>query len=59
VTVTPDLTVEVSPQIQAQYFNGKAYYRLHGQKLSVVPESAEMRPDPELLRWHNEKKFVG
>jgi putative restriction endonuclease len=30
VTVTPDLTVEVSPQIQAQYFNGKAYYRLHG-----------------------------
>jgi len=59
VTVTPDLTVEVSPQIQAQYFNGKAYYRLHGQKLSVVPERAEMRPDPELLRWHNEKKFVG
>jgi putative restriction endonuclease len=59
VTVTPDLTVEVSPQIKAQYFNGKAYYRLHGQKLHVVPPQEDLRPDPELLRWHNEKKFVG
>jgi putative restriction endonuclease len=59
VTVTPELTVEVSPQIKEQYFNGKAYYRLHGQRLSVVPEQADMRPDPALLRWHNEKKFVG
>lgn len=59
VTVTPDLTVEVSPQIKAQYFNGKAYYRLHGQKLSVVPASKELRPDPAYLRWHNETRFAG
>lgn len=30
VTVTPDHRIEVSPRIREEWFNGKAYYRLHG-----------------------------
>jgi putative restriction endonuclease len=57
VTVTPDLTVEVSSRIRDEWFNGKAYYRLHGKRLAVVPERADWRPLPSLLQWHNEKRF--
>lgn len=57
VTVTPDYRVEVSPRIREDWFNGKAYYRLHGQKLANLPESAADRPDPSFLRWHNDNRY--
>jgi HNH endonuclease len=40
VTVTPDLHVEVSPQIKEEWFNGKTYYRLHGKPLSKILPTA-------------------
>lgn len=57
VTVTADLKIEVSRRIREEWFNGKAYYRLHGESLVNVPHSVALRPDRELLRWHNENRF--
>lgn len=57
ITVTPNFRVEVSPRIREDWFNGKAYYRLHGQELANVPESVSERPSPDFLRWHNDNRF--
>ncbi len=57
ITVTPEYRVEVSPRIREDWFNGKAYYRLHGQPLANLPESIAERPAPEFLRWHNDNLF--
>lgn len=58
VTVTPDLRIEVSSRIKEEWFNGKAYYRLHGKQLRSIPDELALRPSVELLRWHNENRFV-
>lgn len=58
ITVTQDLRVEVSSRIQQQWFNGKAYYRLQGQRLANLPESEREHPDARYLAWHNEHRFV-
>lgn len=55
LTVTEDLRLEVSPQIRAQFHNGTEYYRFHGKRLIVLPDRDADRPDPALLRWHNER----
>lgn len=57
VTVTPEHRVLVSRRIKDLWFNGKAYNRLHGERLAAVPNSPEDRPHADLLRWHNETKF--
>jgi putative restriction endonuclease len=59
VTVTPDLRIEVSPGIREEWFNGRNYYRLHGQRIAVVPDSFLDCPRPDLLQWHNENIYVG
>jgi putative restriction endonuclease len=59
VTVTPELSIEISPQIREEWVNGKAYYRLHGQRLANVPSEPAHRPAPDFLRWHNENCFQG
>lgn len=58
VTVEPDYRIRISPQIRDQWFNGKAYYRLDGKPLSVLPKRAQDRPDRDALRWHNENRFL-
>lgn len=58
VTVEPDLKIRVSGKIRDHYFNGKAYYRLHGQTLAALPEEGMDHPNPGYLRWHNENRFV-
>lgn len=58
LTVEPDLRVRVSGKIKERYFNGKAYYRLHGQTLAALPELSLERPNPDFLRWHNDNRFV-
>ncbi len=58
VTVTPQLDVEVSQRLRGDYENGKTYYPLHGSKISI-PKMAQLRPDPQLLEWHNEHVFRG
>ena len=57
ITVTPEFRVEVSPRIREEWFNGKAYYRLHGQELANLPASSSERPNPTFLRWHNESRY--
>lgn len=59
VTVTPDFHVEVSPRIREEWFNGKAYYSLHGKLLANVPIKSNEKPSIEFLRWHNENRFQG
>lgn len=59
VTVTPELSIEISPQIREEWFNGKDYYRLQGQRLANVPSEPAYRPAADFLRWHNENRFQG
>ncbi|MGC2049807.1 MAG: HNH endonuclease [Gallionella sp.] len=58
VTVTPELRIEVSPHIKEEWFNGKAYYRLHGNSLAAIPKSPSDMPGAGYLRWHNENVYV-
>jgi putative restriction endonuclease len=57
VTVTPDYRLEVSRLLKEHFQNGKSYYPLHGRGLEL-PMVARQRPDQELLRWHNEHRFM-
>lgn len=57
VSVTQDRQIKISPRIREAYFNGKAYYRLDGKPLEVVPESPDRQPDPDRLKWHYENVF--
>lgn len=57
VSVTPDLTIRISPRIKEAWFNGKAYYRLDGQPLTVKPESPLLSPDRDRLHWHFTNRF--
>lgn len=56
VTVTPDHHFIVSKRLREEFENGRAYYKRDGS-LIHLPERAADRPDPELLRWHNEQVF--
>lgn len=58
VTVEPDYRIRISGRIRDRYFNGKAYYRLHGQELAGLPGDSQDHPNHDFLRWHNENRFV-
>jgi putative restriction endonuclease len=57
VTITDDLRVEISNRIRDEWSNGKAYYRLHGQKLASLPKVQANYPKSSFLQWHNENRF--
>lgn len=56
VTVTPENRFLVSRRLREEFDNGKAYYKRDGT-LIRLPAQSDDRPDPELLRWHNEHVF--
>jgi putative restriction endonuclease len=58
ITVTPDLHVEASKRMKDDFNDGDNYIRLGGTSI-LVPERPELRPDPEMLRWHNDNRFRG
>ncbi len=58
VTVQPNYRIRISSKIRDQYFNGKAYYRLDGQELAMLPKQSSDYPDREALSWHNENRFI-
>jgi putative restriction endonuclease len=58
VTVTPTHHFEVSRRIRDEFENGRDYYAMHG-RLVKVPDPLEQQPDPAVLSWHNEKRFLG
>jgi putative restriction endonuclease len=57
VTVTPDLHLEVSPSLKAEWENGREYYAHHGKELRFRPSDARSLPNREFLTWHNENRF--
>ncbi|MDO8788087.1 MAG: HNH endonuclease [Sulfuritalea sp.] len=57
VSVTPDLKIRVSPRIRETWFNGKIYYRLDNQPLSVLPDRTDLQPDRDRLGWHFANRF--
>lgn len=57
VSVDADYRIRISPKIHELYFNGKAYYRLDGQKLTTLPNDTNQRPDREKLDWHFQSCF--
>lgn len=57
VTVTPELRLEVSRRLKAEWENGREYYAYHGQELKFRPIERLHAPSPEYLTWHNENRF--
>lgn len=57
VTVSPDFRVKISSRIRESWFNGKAYYRLNDQPLSVLPRRPADQPDRDFLDWHLKNCF--
>jgi putative restriction endonuclease len=57
VTVTPDLHLEVSKRLKAEWENGREYYAYHGAELQHKPLETANLPGAEFLRWHNENRF--
>jgi putative restriction endonuclease len=58
VTVTPAHRFEVSRRIRDEFENGRDYYAMHGTAIRV-PTRAELQPNSDALRWHNENRFLG
>jgi hypothetical protein len=56
ITVSPDLRFNVSRRIKEEFENGRDYYQLHGQPISL-PTSINWKP-AGALAWHNETRFL-
>jgi putative restriction endonuclease len=56
VTVTPDLKFHVSRRIKEEFENGRHYYALDGQSITL-PIATSWNPDPNALKWHNNECF--
>jgi len=46
----------VSRRLAQEWENGKAYYAMEGREIALPPAKGD-RPDPSLLRWHNDNVF--
>lgn len=57
LTITDDLSVEVSRRIKEEFQNGKEYYQFHGTKLKYLPTREMDRPDKLFIDWHNSNIF--
>ncbi|WP_447603538.1 HNH endonuclease [Nitrospira sp. Nam80] len=59
LSITRDLSIEVSGKIKEKYENGRDYYALHGKRLMIVPSVVTDQPSREFLDWHNRNVFLG
>jgi putative restriction endonuclease len=57
-TVDTDFRFVVSSKVKEVFDNGEEYRRLHGTRLRLPAREMD-QPDRELLRWHNESRFLG
>jgi putative restriction endonuclease len=57
ITLTADYRVEVSKRIREEFYNGREYYRFHGQPLTNLPPTPLERPSKEFIDWHNQRVF--
>lgn len=56
VTITPERRFVVSRRLAEEFENGRAYYAMEGREIHL-PRRVADRPDPVLLRWHNDNVF--
>jgi putative restriction endonuclease len=56
VTVTTEHRFVVSRRLAQEWENGRVYYEMDGRSIAIPRRTAD-RPNPELLRWHNEHVF--
>jgi len=59
ITVDPDYRIVVGDLLREHFKNGRTYYPLKDRRLVVLPATVADRPDPDLLRWHNQHVFLG
>lgn len=59
ITITTDYNVEISKRLMQDYENGKEYYRLHGEKLFLIPERKIDYPKKTFIEWHNQNVYNG
>lgn len=57
VGVDEDYRFLVSPRLEAEYHNGRDYYRRQGQRI-LLPAEPEAWPAQEFLAWHRSHVFV-
>jgi putative restriction endonuclease len=57
-TIDPSYRFVVSDKVKEVFNNGEEYRRLHGTVLRL-PRNTMDQPDRDLLRWHNENRFLG
>lgn len=58
VSVDDNYRLMVSDRLRDHFKNGKSYFPMRDQVIHV-PQVVANRPDPELLRWHREQRFLG
>jgi len=58
MTITHQLSIEVSRRIKEEFENGEYYFTFHGKQIHT-PKRPEDCPSSEFLSWHNEKVFRG
>jgi putative restriction endonuclease len=58
VTVSGDGHFEVGRRLKEDFENGRHYYAMHGQPLSL-PRNPSQRPGHEALEWHRTNKYLG
>lgn len=58
VTITPEFTVRVSPELHAEWSNGKRYYQFQDAPVRV-PDDRGMQPSRAALDWHAKKIYRG
>lgn len=57
VTINEDFKFSVSKKVKEVFNNGEEYLRLHGKELRRPERKADW-PDVDLLRWHNNNRYL-
>jgi putative restriction endonuclease len=58
VTISEDFKFSVSKKVKEVFNNGEEYLRLHGRELRRPERKADW-PDVDLLKWHNNNRYLG
>jgi putative restriction endonuclease len=56
LTVSPDLTVRISPRLHKEFPDGQDYAALDGVRIRLPARTAD-HPSPEALDWHQNEVF--
>jgi putative restriction endonuclease len=57
-TIDADYRFVVSDKVKSVFNNGNEYRKLHGTRIRL-PQNPTDQPAKDLLRWHNENRFLG